>query len=95
VQPAATRDWVMTVAYPGTVPWNDDEPDSGDSRVKPLGISQFMGEDASTQLHASVAAATHEEARNIGLAGITRWAEAIGLPTGNPVVISLRARDTD
>jgi hypothetical protein len=83
----------MTVEYPGTVSSNDDERDPGDSRVKPLAISKVV--DEWTRLHASVAATTREEARDIGLAGITRWAEQIGLPTGNPVVITLFARDND
>jgi len=92
VQPAATREWVMTVEYPGTVPWYDDEPDPGDSRVKPLGVSEYLGDDARTHLHASVAATTKGEARSIGLAGITRWAAQIGLHTSNAVVIYVRPR---
>jgi hypothetical protein len=93
VQPPAVRTWVMSVEYPGVLPPGcDDEGDPRDSRVRPLAISK-MGED-STTLSAFVAATTEQQARNIGLAGIGRWAEQIGLDTGNPIVVSLSPRDT-
>jgi hypothetical protein len=83
----------MTVEYPGVLPRGcDDERDPGDSHVKPLAIAT-MGR-ASTRLSASVAATTEQQARNIGLSGIARWAEQFGLDTGNPVVVSLFLRDT-
>jgi hypothetical protein len=93
MQPAAAPAWIMTVEYPGVLPRGcDDEGDPGDSRVKPLVIST-MGT-RSMWLSASVAATNEQLARTIGLAGIGRWAEQIGLDTGNPIVVSLFLRDT-
>lgn len=83
----------MTVEYPGVLPPGpEDEGDPGDSRVRPLAVS-VMGERA-TQLSAFVAATTEQQARDIGLVGIDRWAEQIGLDTGNPIVVSVFPRDT-
>jgi hypothetical protein len=85
MQPAAST-WVMTVEYPGVLPRGcENEADPGDSRVRPLTISK-NGE-KSTWLSALVAATTEQQARSIGLAGIERWAEQIGLDTSNPIVV--------
>jgi hypothetical protein len=80
--------------YPGVVPRGcDDEGGPVDWRVKPLAISAIIGK-GPTRLSASVAATTEQQAGNIGLAGIGRWAEQIGRGTGNPIVVSLFLRDT-
>jgi hypothetical protein len=60
--------------------------------VTPAAISQIGIR--STYLSAFIAAATKQEARDIGLAGIGRWAEQIGLDPGNPSVVALFTRDT-
>jgi hypothetical protein len=74
--------------YAGVLPSRcDDEDDSGDPRVVPLTISKIGA--TSTYLSALVAATDQLEARAIGLTGIERWAEQIGLDTDNPDVVSL------
>jgi hypothetical protein len=91
MQPAASI-WVMTVEYSGVLPPGcEDEADPGDSRVRPLTISK-NGE-RSTWLSALVAATTEQQARSIGLVGIDRWAEQIGLDTSNPIVVSLASQE--
>ena len=91
MQPSGARTWVMSVEYPGVLPSGcDDEGDPGDSSVRPLAISK--NGDQSTMLSAFVAATTEQQAHDIGLAGIGRWAEQIGLDTGDPIVVSLFPR---
>jgi hypothetical protein len=91
LQPAAILEWVMTVEYLGVLPSGcRDEGDPGDARVDPLAISRIG--DRLTLLSASVAAATEQEAREIGLVGIGRWAEQIGLDPDNPTVVALFIR---
>ena len=86
--------WVMTVEYAGVLPFGSgDDGDPGDSRVNLLGMSR-MG-DTATRLSASVAAVTDDEARQIGLVGIGRWAAQIGLDADHPVVVSLFLGDSD
>ncbi|MFG3640670.1 hypothetical protein ACGF3C_10425 [Micromonospora sp. NPDC047762] len=89
---AVTPTWVMTVEYAGVSPaWLEDDGATDDSRVNPIAISQ-MG-DRATTLSAVIAAGTEQEAHGVGLVGLGRWAQRIGLSTHNPTVVALFARD--
>jgi hypothetical protein len=91
VKRSHTSTWVITLEYPGVLPSGcRDEADPGDSRVTPLAISTIG--DQSTHLSAFVTAATAEQAHEIGVAGVGRWAELIGLDPREPVVVSLAPR---
>lgn len=80
--------WVITVEYPGVLPSGSGvDGDPGDSRVTPVAISTIG--DRSTHLSAFVAASTQQQAREIGVSGVGRWAEQIGLDAANPTVVSL------
>ncbi|MEU1242096.1 hypothetical protein ABZ388_17250 [Micromonospora parva] len=87
----ATPTWVMTVEYAGVSPaWCEDDGATDDSRVNPIAISRIG--DHATTLSAVVAAVTEQEAREIGLVGLGRWAHRISLSTHNPTVVALFAR---
>ncbi|MFE9202703.1 hypothetical protein [Micromonospora sp. NPDC007230] len=58
--------------------------------MNPIAIST-LGDRAIT-LSAVVAAVTEQEAHEIGLVGLGRWAQRIGLSTHNPTVVALFAR---
>ncbi|MEU5670384.1 hypothetical protein ABZ749_08425 [Micromonospora sp. NPDC047753] len=89
---AATPTSVMTVEYAGVSPaWLEDDAATDDSRVNPIAISQ-MG-DRATTLSAVIAAGAEQEAHGVGLVGLGRWAQRIGLSTHNPTVVALFARD--
>jgi hypothetical protein len=91
VKQSDTSTWVITVKYAGVLPFgSQDEADPGDSRVTPTAISRIG--DESTHLSAFVTATTTEQAREVGVAGVGRWAELIGLDPANPVVVSLAPR---
>ncbi|MEU4681063.1 hypothetical protein [Micromonospora sp. NPDC023737] len=88
---AATLTWAMTVEYAGTSPaWCESDGDTDDPRVHPIAISKLG--DRATTLSAVVTAVTEQEAHEIGLIGLGRWAERIGLSTKNPTVVALFAR---
>ncbi|MER7589461.1 hypothetical protein ABTW72_18195 [Micromonospora sp. NPDC127501] len=92
MESAANLTWVMTVEYAGASPaWCEGDGDTDDSRVNPIAISRLG--DRATTLSAVVAAVTEQEAQEIGLVGLGRWAERIGLSTHNPTVVALFARD--
>ncbi|MFF0471281.1 hypothetical protein ACFYPX_28065 [Micromonospora zamorensis] len=91
MESAATLTWVMTVEYAGVSPaWCEGDGDTDDPRVTPIAISKIG--DHATTLSAVVAAVTEQEAHEIGLVGLGRWAERIGLSTNNPTVVALFAR---
>jgi hypothetical protein len=92
MQPAAILEWIMTVEYVGVLPSDcQGDGDPGDARVNPLAISRIG--DRLTLLSASVATATEQEAREIGLIGIGRWAGQIGLDPDNATAMALFIRD--
>ncbi|MBG6100177.1 hypothetical protein IW249_000591 [Micromonospora vinacea] len=81
----------MTVEYVGVSPaWCEGDGTTDDLRVNPIAVS-ILG-DRATTLSAVVAAVTEQEAHEIGLVGLGRWAQQIGLSTDNPTVVALFAR---
>ncbi|SCG57988.1 hypothetical protein GA0070609_3391 [Micromonospora echinaurantiaca] len=92
MESAATPTWIMTVEYAGVSPaWREDDGTTDDSRVNPIAISRIG--DRLTILSAVVAAVTEQEAHEIGLVGLGRWAQRIGVSTHNPTVVALFAKD--
>lgn len=93
MEPDITETWIMTIEYPGVLPvGGQDDGDTGDSHVRPLAISRIG--DRSTRLSAAVTADAEQAAHEVGIAGIGRWAQQIGLVTTSGNVVSLHIRAT-